>query len=189
MLISSAGGRRRRGNVARGGDVEDLLGAMAAHWRAQGIKEQGGASPEAIRAFEARYGVRLPEDARAYFATLNGMEDGGWDDEFVHFWPLESVRSVAEELGQQEPVPPPADRYFCFADYSVWCNAYALRLPAGDGAVSDVVAVYGATMLVPVAPSFEEFLRRYLGPDRAAVIHPEFTWYGRSYDVAPNPPP
>lgn len=155
--------------------MEDLLNAVAALWRLEGVEPRRGAAPETIRAFEQRYNVRLPEEVRAYFAHLNGMPESGSDAEFVRFWPLDCVRSVAEELRHQEPAPPPAARYFCFADYSVWCNAYAVRLSSDGLGPADVVAVYGGTDLIPTASSFSEFLRQYIGPGRVSVLHPEFT--------------
>ena len=169
----------------RGGCVEELLNAVASLWRTEGVEPHGGATPETIRAFEQRYNVQLPEEVRAYFAHLNGMPERGCDSEFVQFWPLERVRSVADELRHQEPVPPSAEQYFCFADYSVWCNAYAVRLSADGAGPADVVAVYSGTDLIPAASSFSEFLRQYISPGRRSVLHPEFTKDGKRYGVAP----
>ena len=165
--------------------MRELLAALDAHWCAQGIAPAPGASSEAVRAFEARCGVRLPADVRAYFEAFNGTGDDVLDREFVAFWSLDRVRTVAEELGHQEPVPPPADAFYCFADYSVWCNAYAVRLSADGGAATEVVAVYSGVDLIPVAPSFADFLRGYLGPNPAVVLHPRWEKDGHSDGVAP----
>src|SRR5688500_13455485 len=162
----------------------DVLTALAAHWRAQGIEPAGGASAKAIQDFEARYGVRLPADLRAYFARLNGTGEDTPDSDMMAFWPLERVRSVAEELAEQGPVAPAAQGLYCFADFSLWSNAYAVRL-SGDTTVSnEVVAVYSGVDLILAAPSFEAFLSGYLSAKPEAVLHPHGEQEGKSHGAA-----
>ena len=164
--------------------MDDLLAALATHWRATDAEPAAGASEADIHAFEVRHGVRLPADVRSYFQALNGMAADTWDREFIAFWPLARVRTVADELSHHEPTPPPADAFYCFADYSIWCNAYAVRLSADGPAPSEVVAVYGGVALVPVAASFAEFLGAYLGPNPYTVLHPPWTEDGTPYGAA-----
>ena len=48
---------------------------------------------DAIAAFEARYGIRLPADIREYFLKINGVFDmGGW----VVIKPLDEWQSFEE---------------------------------------------------------------------------------------------
>ena len=44
-------------------------------WRGAGVTIRPPARPDAIRAFESKYGVVLPDDMRAYFLAVDGMED------------------------------------------------------------------------------------------------------------------
>ncbi|MDB4908080.1 MAG: Cell wall assembly/cell proliferation coordinating protein [Gemmatimonadetes bacterium] len=164
--------------------MTELLSALGAYWRSKGAEPAGGASPAEIAAFERDRGVRLPADVRDYFATLNGIQDASWDDEFIAFWPLHRVRSVAAELGHQEAVPARAAEFFCFADYSIWCNAYAVRLSTDGAAPTEVVAVYSGHDLVPAASSLSAFLRHYLNDDRLNVLHPPWEKDGKHYGAA-----
>ena len=162
----------------------ELLSAVAAYWRSQGVESGGGASAAEIDAFERDWGVRLPPEVRMYFATLNGMRDDAWDDEFIAFWNLARVRSVRAELEHQEEMPPDAAEWFCFADFSVWCNAYAVRLTPDCSAGAPVVAVYSGEDLIPVAGSFADFFKRYLSNERRTVLHPPWEKDGKHYGAA-----
>jgi hypothetical protein len=152
--------------------VNELLAELAAYWRSQGVEPAGGASLVEIEAFEWARGVRLPPDVRAYFATLNGTRDDAMDQELISFWSLDRVRSAAAELEHQEPVSPEASEFFCFADYSIWCHAYAVRLSADGTAPTEVAVVNDGRDLIPVASSFSAFLRAYLSDARRVALHP-----------------
>ena len=89
-------------------------------WAAAGIAEREGVTDADIRAFENRYGVRLPNDLAQYFKTVDGMNDGEYDDHPIHFWPLSKVRPVTAELSGADPVPYAG--LFVFADYSLWAR-------------------------------------------------------------------
>lgn len=152
--------------------MRELLDAVAEHWRQHGVSAAGPVPPDMLLAFEARYGVRLPPSMRAYFATLGGMGADEMDGEMIALWPLERVLTVAAYLGHQEPTPAPADEYFCFADWSIDCQQYAVRLTPEPANPGPVVAVYGGDHLVPAAPDFETFLRGYLANDPDVLFPP-----------------
>lgn len=157
--------------------IGDVLAAVRQQWAEEGILPGTPATPAELEAFEARYGVRLPDDARAWFLTLNGVEhgrDGPMDGLYVTFWNLSQVRPVPDEVPERRF--PGADRHLVFADYLLWCDAYALRLPDEAGAPTPVV-VLGAGAPVEVAPSLTAFLEAWLQAD-AGVLAP----------VVPRPP-
>ena len=132
-------------------------------WGGDGITIRPPARPEALRAFESRYGVAIPEDLRAYFLTVDGMEDE-LDSGTNRFWPLAMVKLVEEELSDLHP-----DRFaypgcFVFIDHCIWCLAWAVRLGKDQAAVSGPVFQVTASK-VPgrqVAPSFTVFVEMYL---------------------------
>lgn len=152
------------------GEIDSIVERVRERWLAEGVRPEPGASAEEVSSFEERYAVRLPADVRAFFGAMNGTGEY-IDAEAVSWWPLRRVRTIAEELPDDRPVPPAGAGHFCFVDYSVWCNAYALRLTADPDQPAPVVAVYAADLLVPIAPSFRDFLAMYLA-DSYAVLHP-----------------
>ena len=162
----------------------ELLARLGRHWRAQGIEPLPGVSADAVLRFEAQAGVRLPADVRTYFETFNGFADSAMDRELISFWPLARVRSVVAELNHQEAVVPDGRALYCFADYSIWCNAYAVRLSDATQAVTDVVAVYSGVDLIPAAGTFADFLRAYIGPTPDSVLHPRWEKDGKQYGAA-----
>ena len=164
--------------------IVELLARLGHHWRAQGLEPAPGVSADEILRFEAQAGVRLPADLRTYFETFNGLTDSAMDGELISFWPLARVRSVVAELNHQEAVAPDGRALYCFADYSIWCNAYAVRLSDVTRAETDVVAVYSGVDLIPVASTFADFLRAYLGPTPHSVLHPRWEKDGKQYGAA-----
>ena len=162
---------------------DDLLDALAAFWRSDNIELGGGADPEAIRAFEQRCNVVLPDDVRAYFLRLNGIHERHVDEELTAFWPIERVRSINDELRDKyDEVLPEGDHYFCFADHH---GPYAVRLTADGSGPSDVVYAHSSTDFIPIAMSFSHFFRRYLGPERRFLLDPQFTRNGIKYGYRP----
>ena len=161
-------GADRPGGGTAGG-IGSIVARVRERWLADGATPEPGAGAVEMAAFEARYGVRLTADVRAFFGALNGTGEL-IDEEFVSWWPLERVRPIAEELATQAAPTPIAREYFCFADYGVWCNAYAFRLTGDPDQPAPVVSVSGMDHLIPAAPSFRDFLATYL-VDPFAVLH------------------
>jgi len=151
-------------------DTESILARVRERWVAEGATPASPAGVAEMAGFEERYGVRLPAEVRAYFGALNGMAEG-WDAELVAWWPLGRVRTVAEEMAGHGSPMPAASEHFCFADYSVWALAYAVRLTADPDQPAPVVVVRGMNDHVPAAPSFRDFLAAYLN-DPYAALHP-----------------
>src|SRR3981189_2824679 len=93
-------------------------------WQSLDIPVRAGLSQEALRAFERRYGVRLPEDVQRFYRFMDGMEYGSTDEALYCFWPLSEVGTVPEKLAGFRGIPdygdiesnlPEAESYFVFA--------------------------------------------------------------------------
>lgn len=152
--------------------VPAFLVRLVERWAEQGIRSDGGAGEDAIQAFEAGYGVRMPEDLRAYFRHVGGVrmdgESPALDQDLIRFWRLEDVETLASSW-----VPAPDARsWFVTADYSIWVWAYVIRLSADPSAAAPVAVSFGSAELLPVADSFEEFVEKYLARD-PLVISPD----------------
>jgi cell wall assembly regulator SMI1 len=142
--------------------AKSVADKLVAHWASQKLVASPGALPQAVRKFEANHGVILPDDLRNYFLRHDGMDQ---DAKGFSFWPLARVRPAAEELAELSSTETPVELggYFAFADYLVWCWAWAIRLTA-DPAGSNPVIMIGTADGVPlkVASSFGEFVDLYL---------------------------
>lgn len=139
-------------------------------WRGAGLTVRPPVRPKAIQAFESKYGVVLPADVRAYFLTVDGMEDE-LDPGTNRFWPLGMVKPVEEELSEIH-----GDRFaypgcFVFMDHCIWCFAWAVLLADKPAAVSGPVfqVTAGETPGRQVAPSFAAFIEMYLA-DQYSVL-------------------
>ena len=166
--------RRQQAQSMSDSTIVRALASVGQRWAAQGIAYDRPASDADVAAFEARYGVVLPPDLRAYFTTLNGTAVGAYgmqDEHLLGFWHLDEVRTFAEELAGNGPSPPEAARTFVIADHSIWVYGFGIRL-AGDSATATPVVVDIGSPYHQVAASFTEFLEAYLRGDEA-VIYPD----------------
>ena len=111
--------------------------------------------------------IALPSEVRTYLLNVNGMNPhwpGDHDQEGFTFWPLERIRTLAEEIERQNKfswsVAEP-DSYILFCDYMTWCWAYAIKI---DRQTSDVEGIYLVCCSDPlkIANTFTEFARQYL---------------------------
>jgi len=143
--------------------VSSVGEGLREYWLARGLTIRPGSSEEQLLAFESRYGVRLPPDMRDYFAVVDGLDEGQYDDDFFSFWPLGIVERATTRyldcfLEDQAS-------YFIFADHSIALPDYAILLTPDGKLDTSVLAVcsdlrqYNTS---PVADSFTEFVERYL---------------------------
>ena len=146
----------------------NLLTRLAEHWRTHGAEPGAGAPEAEIAAFEARHGVRLPRELREYFATLNGLAHGRDDmtDEPIGFWRVVEVAPIAQEA-PDAGIPAP-ERCFVIADYLIGSHFYVARLPEDPAAAAEMLWVWRDGFGV-LAPSFAEFLERYMASDEAVL--------------------
>jgi hypothetical protein len=152
---------------------------LKSYWISIGTKVRPGASHEAIQSFEAAHGVRLSQDLSDYYQSVDGMAEGQTDNDMLEFLPLNSLKSITEELiefggipdyrGLRESLPDP---YQCFViiDYMIRSHVYAVRLSHDPLAVTPVIWICGPHWEV-IAPSFSDFGERYL-LDRTAILFP-----------------
>ena len=82
------------------------------------------------------------------------------DENFFTLWPLQDVKLVSEELADPTHTDPnDYPQCFIFADYPLWCWAYAIFLSDDPGAACLVYFVTGDKKRV-VADSFLEFMQK-----------------------------
>ena len=153
--------------------MSELSEQLKGRWESEGASTRPGSSPWKISSFEARYGVRLPEDVRDYFCTVDGMEEGLSDNALISFWPLNEVEPVTTRVVQFSGVPDyrriarklkDAGSYFAFADFLIWSHVYAIRIGAPHKK-NEIVWICGSHHSV-VADSFSDFIKAYLNdPD------------------------
>lgn len=131
-------------------------------WLQQGIKLKPGASEIELFAFENKYDVRLPEDLKNYFSTVNGFDDSDADEEYITFLPLEEIEPLSMNWSQA----PEAKSYFIIADWSISCHVYAIKLTK-DNEFNNPMFIDFNNKKIPtqIADSFSEFAQSYLKND------------------------
>ena len=126
-------------------------------------------SASEIAELERHVGVTLPPAFRDYLGNASPAEDPSWDDAFTNWWPYESLQTVA--VGYEHPLTGDVEGYreslLLFADYSIWCSAWAINCAPGDD--------YGKVDVIGdpdrlVAGSFDEFVGRYIEGDFSVYV-------------------
>ena len=136
-----------------------LIDRLKARWVADGLIPRPGASPEALDAFEAKYGVALPPLVRDYFAGVDGTGDDS-DGVIIRFWPLAEVMPIRQYDRREPGEEVEFEGWFYFADFMISSHDFVVRLtsdPDGGGPVK-----YSAGPLYHLTPSFASFLECYL---------------------------
>lgn len=137
---------------------------LRARWLAQGMIVRPGATLAEIASFEARHSVLLPQDLRSFLQVVNGIgRYTDMDDGLFCFWSIEEFTSLNEEFPDATSFEEPA-AYFLFADHSLNCPAYAIRL-SNDGATgSSILSIYSDNReysSLPNSDSFSAFVEEY----------------------------
>ena len=136
----------------------DLWNSIRAKWEQEGLLVPIGVTPEDLTEFERKYRVILPESMLEFYLSANGNSD--MDRNFYKLCPLQDVKLVSEEL--TDPTDTDRNDYpqcFIFADYLLWCWAYAIFLGDDPAAARPVYIVRGEKKRV-VADSFLEFMQK-----------------------------
>jgi SMI1 / KNR4 family (SUKH-1) len=110
-----------------------------------------------LEGLERKYGVRLPEDFRDYLRCSCPVDESVYDD-LTCWWPLDRIKNIVDEYPHKvtdETIARDAAKYLFFADYSIWCWAWAIAC-GDDENRGRVAAISGRDRFV--ADSFAEFV-------------------------------
>jgi hypothetical protein len=147
------------------------IGARAkSYWSRHGVKLRSGVAEQDIVAFEKKFGVRLPQDVREFFAVVDGMDDSASlvsDDNGITFLPLGNVTPLTAKWTQCSFKD--AGAFFIFADYSLSAHVYAIRLSVEANTSTSVIVVYDQNP-IKVADSYAEFMHEYLSGNELVLF-------------------
>ena len=118
-------------------------------------------SESAVKDLEERYGVKLPDDFRLYLLE-SSPEPNNLDESCTYWWPLAEIKNIPDEYKHDlhnAEVAVEAASYLFFADYMVWCWAWAICCKPGKN-FGHIVQV--GTGEIEVARSFSEFVSAYI---------------------------
>ncbi|MEP9401618.1 SMI1/KNR4 family protein [Sphingomonas sp. VNH70] len=126
----------------------------------------------AADALEQRYALRLPEDFRAYLGhaapAATFMDDFG-----TQWWGVADIKPLSEECADWKAedigrtIMAESGAYLVFADYLLWCYAWAIC--CSDGPNRGRIALIGGGRDAFVADDFRTFVRMALVDD--VTIH------------------
>ena len=154
--------------------LNEAIEATLQKWRSQGVHFRLGASAESIQFFEQTHGVVMPTDLKTYFQTADGM--GGtemWeeDSDMLAFWPLPAPAELASPGARITHVAPlplvwssaPETLHdlFVIGDWSIMCFAFCARITSTRSETTEIY-FYDGDPPSRIAPSFGEFLQRYV---------------------------
>lgn len=114
----------------------------------------------AVAALELKYDLRLPAEFREYLLQASPVGEV-YDQEMTRWWPLDEIKNVPDEYTHpltSEVVSAEASRYLFFADYMLWCMAWAINCSEDEH--RGRIVVFNETERF-VADSFSEFVERY----------------------------
>lgn len=131
-----------------------------------------------IAQIEERYGIRFPEEFREYLLHACPKNDWCMDDNGTDWWTSERIRNVVEECLQPDQLWGPrimsdpiiealAPKTLFFADYYLWCMAWAIVCEPGE--YYGRIVVFNADERF-VADSFGDFVDRYMAGDIGELL-------------------
>ena len=118
-------------------------------------------SAQEIQQLEEHYSLTLPDSFRDYLTHASPVDDPSWDNELTNWWPFTSLKTVAD--GYESPLSGELaayrDKLILFADFSIWCCAWAINCAPGDD-YGKVAVIAGPDRFV--AESFDDFISKYI---------------------------
>ena len=155
------------------GPGDQLYQAIAAHWsEADSNYRPMPNARDRVDDLERRYALRLPEDFRNYLIHASPSEIY-WDHIGTQWWTITEIKNIPDECpdgpvgGPNPEIEAERDHYLVFADFLIWCYAWAIC--CSDGPNRGKIALIGGAPDGFVADSFREFMKLELTND--AVIH------------------
>lgn len=122
-------------------------------------RQYGGAHRTSVENLEKRYSISIPLDFREYLLTaVPGSGTGLMDDDYVDWWPIERIKNIPDEYEHEinnPEIAASASKCLFFADYLVWCWAWAICCDSGPH-YRKVVVIGGNERFV--ADSFDAFV-------------------------------
>lgn len=146
--------------------MSEIGESLKQFWSRQNIRLQCGASETELCEFEEKYNVALSDDLKDYFSTVDGFVDWGCDENVITFLPLSEVLPSSQTWALEVL---DADSYFVFADYSISCHVYIIRL-RNDLSLSNPVFIVYDGKPEQIAGSFSEFVQGYLANDYGVLF-------------------
>jgi hypothetical protein len=142
-----------------GVDKFECVERVLERWRDHGISFLPGVDESELASLEERYGVRLPDDMRAFYRATNGthgpQNSSGTDERDIEFWPVEDIKPLA----RQQP------KVLDFADYMFAEHTFGIDL---DETSKNFGTVYGGGYIM--ARSFSEFMEIYVAGDERLIF-------------------
>ncbi len=118
-------------------------------------------SDSEIEQIEARYALRIPDAFREYLRYACPKTDA-WDAENSTWWSFGRIKNITEEYThelQEVRIADRASQYLVFADYAIWCWAWAIACTSDEN--RGKVALIGGNPDRFVANSLAEFIEAY----------------------------
>ena len=120
-----------------------------------------------VEDLERRYALTIPEAFKDYLLHACPKPDA-WDAENSTWWDFGRIKNVTEEYEHKlhEPsISSHADQYLVFADYAIWCWAWAIACTNDEN--RGKIALIGGNPDRFVANSFTAFVEAYTSDFRS----------------------
>ena len=175
-MSTIAGASGRNGWKAYASDATMQRMASAPLWASETLLRWWDADATGIRTrhvsaveiaqLERRYAIELPAPFLGYLTHACPTGEQSLDNELTDWWGFERICSVADgyehELGAS--IAQYRDKLVLFADYSLWCWAWAINCEPGKDH-GKVAVIAGRDHDRFVADSFDSFVAKYIEDD------------------------
>jgi hypothetical protein len=132
------------------------------HWLDTKARITTRAPPgQSIEGLERKYGISFPHDFRDYLSR-SCPQNEIFDRNYISWWPLDQIKNIVDEYPhpiRNEAIAKDAARYLFFADYSIWCWAWAIACGEDENR-GRIAVISGHDRFV--ADSFEQFVELYI---------------------------
>jgi hypothetical protein len=153
--------------------MSKLIERLRQHWLNQGIALGNGASETQVEELESKYHIVLPDDFKEYLLSISWpVFEERWeiDDYLISFWEINRIKNLKEKYPHFKNSE--VESYFIFADYSLSCHTYAIKLQQKVAITPIFFTCYIAPdyPIIQIASSFTEFLERYIANDERMLF-------------------